>query len=164
MVNADQTTDSRKPLISIRNVSLSYGNFQALSDVSVDFYQGEMVGLVGDNGAGKTTLIRIISGIIPPTAGEVYFDGERITKFHPKKAIDLGLECIQQTIGICDTYPLDVTISLGGNRPSASSACRFLTRKRSEKPAQRWSMTSGCGILLTWMTRSRSSPGRKANL
>ncbi|HEY5811838.1 MAG TPA: ATP-binding cassette domain-containing protein, partial [Terrimicrobiaceae bacterium] len=54
-------TDPRSPLISIRNVSLSYGNFQALSDVSVDFHQGEMVGLVGDNGAGKTTLIRIIS-------------------------------------------------------------------------------------------------------
>ncbi len=78
----DQAVDSKKALISIRNVSLAYGNFQALTDVSVDFYQGELIGLVGDNGAGKTTLIRIISGIIPPTAGEVYFDGEKITKSH----------------------------------------------------------------------------------
>ena len=45
--------DIKRPLISIRNISLSYGNFQALTDVSVDFHQGEMVGLVGDNGAGQ---------------------------------------------------------------------------------------------------------------
>jgi len=107
------TPDAKKPLISIKNVSLSYGNFQALTDVSVDFYQGELVGLVGDNGAGKTTLIRIISGIMPPTIGEVYFDGERITKFHPKKAIDLGLECIQQTIGICDNLSVGRNYFLG---------------------------------------------------
>jgi simple sugar transport system ATP-binding protein len=69
-----KATNQRQPLISIKDVSLTYGNFQALTDVSVDFYQGELVGLVGDNGAGKTTLIRIISGIIAPTSGEVYFD------------------------------------------------------------------------------------------
>ena len=65
MTKTDGAADSRKPLISIKNVSLSYGNFKALTDVSVDFFQGELVGLVGDNGAGKTTLIRIISGINP---------------------------------------------------------------------------------------------------
>ncbi len=65
MAKTDGAGDARKPLISIMNVFLSYGNFQALTDVSVDFYQGELVGLVGDNGAGKTTLIRIISGINP---------------------------------------------------------------------------------------------------
>lgn len=65
MATTDGAGDARKPLISIKNVSLSYGNFKALTDVSVDFYEGELVGLVGDNGAGKTTLIRIISGINP---------------------------------------------------------------------------------------------------
>ena len=46
MATQAQGTDIKRPLISIRNVSLSYGNFQALSDVSVDFHQGEMVGLL----------------------------------------------------------------------------------------------------------------------
>jgi simple sugar transport system ATP-binding protein len=80
-----------KPLISVKDVCLSYGNFRALTDISVDFYAGELVGLVGDNGAGKTTLIRILSGIIPPDSGEVYFDGRRITRFYPKLAIALGV-------------------------------------------------------------------------
>src|SRR5262245_15037079 len=102
MAKTDGAGDSRKPLISIRNVSLSYGNFKALTDVSVNFYEGELVGLVGDNGAGKTTLIRILSGLYTPTAGEVYFNGGRITRFHPKLAIDLGIETIQQNVGLCD--------------------------------------------------------------
>jgi ABC-type polysaccharide/polyol phosphate transport system ATPase subunit len=65
MAIKDGAGGARKPLISIKNVSLSYGNFKALTDVSVDFYEGELIGLVGDNGADKTTLIRIISGINP---------------------------------------------------------------------------------------------------
>src|SRR5260370_21357949 len=105
MRTTDGAADSRQALISIKNVSLSYGNFKALTDVSVDFFQGELVGLVGDNGAGKTPLIRIISGINPPTSGEVYFDGEKITKIHPKKAMHFGLERIQQSIGTCDNLP-----------------------------------------------------------
>src|SRR5260370_32390830 len=102
MAKTDGAGDSRKPLISIKNVSLSYGNFRALTDISVDFYAGELVGLVGDNGAGKTTLIRILSGIIPPDSGEVYFDGRRITRFYPKLAIALGVEALHQAIVLCD--------------------------------------------------------------
>ncbi len=94
------------PLIEMKNITLDYGSVKALSDVSVDFDSGELVGLVGDNGAGKTTLINILSGMHAPTAGEVYFNGERILRFHPKLAIDLGIETIQQTVGLC--YNLSV--------------------------------------------------------
>lgn len=128
--NRGDPNRSRQPLIAIKNVSLSYGTTQALSEVSVDFYQSELVGLVGDNGAGKTTLIRIISGIIPPTSGEVYFDGERITKFHPKKAIDLGLECIQQTIGICDNLSVGRNYFLGREPVKRIFGLPFLDKKK----------------------------------
>ena len=79
------------PLIQVKNLDLYFGSFRALQNVSVDFGAGELVGLVGDNGAGKTTLIRVLCGIHTPTSGEVYFDGARITTFHPKLAIDLRL-------------------------------------------------------------------------
>ena len=64
-----------RPLIQMKKIDLYFGTFQALSNVSVDFDAGELVGLVGDNGAGKTTLIRVLSGIHAPTSGEVFFDG-----------------------------------------------------------------------------------------
>lgn len=105
MEQKTENTNGR-PLIEMRNITLDYGTVKALTDVSVDFDSGELVGLVGDNGAGKTTLINILSGMHTPTTGEVYFDGRQITRFHPKLAIDLGIETIQQTVGLC--YNLSV--------------------------------------------------------
>ena len=105
--------EARKPLIEMKNIDLYFGTFRALTDVNVNFYEGELVGLVGDNGAGKTTLIRILSGMYAPSAGEVYFDGQRITRFHPKLAIDLGIETIQQTVGLCDNLSVARNYFLG---------------------------------------------------
>jgi simple sugar transport system ATP-binding protein len=106
-------SEPRKALIEMKNINLNFGTVKALSDVSVNFYEGELVGLVGDNGAGKTTLIRILSGMYAPTSGEVYFDGRRITRFHPKLAIDLGIETIQQTVGLCDNLSVARNYYLG---------------------------------------------------
>lgn len=106
-------SETRRPLIEMKNISIRFGTFEALSDVSVNFYEGELVGLVGDNGAGKTTLISILSGLYAPSAGEVYFDGKRITNFHPKLAIDLGIETISQTVGLCDNLSVARNYYLG---------------------------------------------------
>jgi simple sugar transport system ATP-binding protein len=106
-------SEPRNALIEMKNIDLRFGTVKALSDVSVNFYEGELVGLVGDNGAGKTTLIRILCGMYAPTSGEVYFDGRRITRFHPKLAIDLGIETIQQTVGLCDNLSVARNYYLG---------------------------------------------------
>jgi simple sugar transport system ATP-binding protein len=131
MVNpSDDAADRTKPLISVKDICLSYGNFRALTDVSVDFYPGELVGLVGDNGAGKTSLIRILSGIIAPDSGEVYFDGQRITRFYPKLAIALGVESIQQTIGLCDNLSVARNYFLGRELVKRILGLRFLDKKK----------------------------------
>jgi simple sugar transport system ATP-binding protein len=103
----------KPPLISVRNLNLYFGAFHALRDVSVDFHAGEMVGLVGDNGAGKTTLIRVLCGIHAPSSGEVYFDGRKVDTFHPKNAIDQGIETIQQSVGLCDNLSIARNFYLG---------------------------------------------------
>jgi len=101
------------PLIQVRNLDLHFGAFHALKNVSVDFNAGELVGLVGDNGAGKTTLIRVLCGIHAPTTGEVFFEGKKVEKFHPKNAIDLGIETIQQSVGLCDNLSIARNFYLG---------------------------------------------------
>jgi simple sugar transport system ATP-binding protein len=106
-------TNERKPLIQVKNLSVHFGKVQALSDVSIDFDEGEFIGLVGDNGAGKTTLIKVLCGIYKPTKGEVYFDGERVTRFDPKVAIDFGIETIQQAVGLCDNLSVARNYFLG---------------------------------------------------
>ena len=102
-----------RPLIEMKNIDLIFGTFQALKDVSVSFDSGELVGLVGDNGAGKTTLIRILCGMHAPTNGEVYFDGQKINRFNPRLAIDLGIETIQQAVGLCNNLSIARNFYLG---------------------------------------------------
>jgi simple sugar transport system ATP-binding protein len=101
------------PLIQVKNLDLYFGAFHALKNVSVDFDSGELVGLVGDNGAGKTTLIRVLCGIHTPSSGEVFFDGEQVKAFHPKLAIDQGIETIQQAVGLCDNLSIARNFYLG---------------------------------------------------
>lgn len=103
----------KSPLIEVKNLDLYFGLFHALKDVSVSFDAGELVGLVGDNGAGKTTLIRVLCGVHAPSSGEVYFDGRQITAFHPKLAIELGIETIQQSVGLCDNLSIARNFYLG---------------------------------------------------
>ena len=67
-------------MISIKNVSKSFGSVKALDDVSFDVRNGEVVGYVGLNGAGKTTTIRIAVGVLPPDDGDVEIDGFSIVR------------------------------------------------------------------------------------
>jgi simple sugar transport system ATP-binding protein len=103
----------KTPLIEVKDLDLYFGMFHALKNVSVSFNAGELIGLVGDNGAGKTTLIRVLCGIHEPSSGEVYFDGQRVTAFHPKLAIEFGIETIQQAVGLCDNLSIARNFYLG---------------------------------------------------
>ena len=83
-------------LVRMEHISKSYGRVQALTDVSLTVNEGEIVGLVGDNGAGKSTLIKILSGAVPETSGDVYFKGKKVNIRTPRDGINLGIETIYQ--------------------------------------------------------------------
>ncbi len=70
-------TDGTPPLISVKNVDASYtGGEKVLDDVSFDIYEGMTVAVVGESGSGKSTTARVITGLLPPSKGEVLFKGE----------------------------------------------------------------------------------------
>ncbi|HBB42660.1 MAG TPA: ABC transporter ATP-binding protein, partial [Treponema sp.] len=62
-------------LLRAKDISIQFGGLRAVSDFSLDLYQGELIGLIGPNGAGKTTVFNMLSGIYKPTEGTVTFVG-----------------------------------------------------------------------------------------
>jgi branched-chain amino acid transport system ATP-binding protein len=83
-------------LLEVRNVNVSYGNVQALWDVSIDIEEGRIIALLGANGAGKTTLLNAITGMLKPTSGEVLYKGERIDNLPPDKIIQKGISYLPE--------------------------------------------------------------------
>jgi branched-chain amino acid transport system ATP-binding protein len=78
-------------MLEVQGIDAGYKDLQALWDVSLRVGEGELVALVGPNGAGKTTTLKVISGLIKPTAGNVLLDGRSLTKEPPHKVVDLGI-------------------------------------------------------------------------
>jgi len=79
------------PLLEIRNVSCRFGALLAVNKVSLQVAKGELLGLMGPNGAGKSTLFNLIAGVLPPTAGEIVFDGKSITDCKPYDVARIGI-------------------------------------------------------------------------
>lgn len=98
---------SKTPVIQLKNVSKTFGEVRSLSEVNIEIYPGEIVGLLGDNGAGKSTLVKTIMGFHrPDEGGEIWFKGEKINEWNVAKARDLGIETIYQERALCELQPI----------------------------------------------------------
>ena len=78
-------------MLNVRGISAQYGRARVLTDVGFDVEEGEIVSVVGANGAGKSTLVRVISGMIRPTSGQIIFCGENITSRPAHEIVLLGI-------------------------------------------------------------------------
>ncbi len=83
-------------IIELRDISKSYGHVYALGGVNLSVDRGEVVGLIGDNGAGKSTLIKILSGVVKPTSGEILVRGKPVTGWSAARSRDAGIETVFQ--------------------------------------------------------------------
>ena len=92
-LGADRMTER---LIELRNITKSFGRVYALGGVSLSVDRGEVVGLIGDNGAGKSTLIKILAGVIKPTAGEILVRGLPVSGWNAARSREAGIETVFQ--------------------------------------------------------------------
>jgi D-xylose transport system ATP-binding protein len=101
------------PLVEMRHIVKRFGGVQAVDDVSVDLYPGEVVALLGHNGAGKSTLIKILSGAYRRSEGEIRINGEPVEIHSPRDAKALGIETVHQTLALAENIDAPGNLFLG---------------------------------------------------
>jgi branched-chain amino acid transport system ATP-binding protein len=92
------TGTEKRTIIRVDNISLSFGGVNALSGVSLDLKNNEILAIIGPNGAGKTALLNSISGFYKPQKGEIYFEDTKITRQRPDKLARMGIARTFQNI------------------------------------------------------------------
>ncbi|QQU26524.1 ATP-binding cassette domain-containing protein [Corynebacterium ulcerans] len=91
---------STTPIIELRDITKSYGAFDALRGVNLSVAPGEVTCVLGDNGAGKSTLIKILSGLHKQTSGELLIDDQPVTFNSPREALDHGIATVHQNLAV----------------------------------------------------------------
>ena len=118
------------PLIETREVTKRYGNLEALRGVDFKLYPNEIVGLLGDNGAGKSTLVKLLSGINPPTSGEIFANGKPVTLNSRTDSESVGIETIYQDMAVVPEMEIWRNMFLGREMRNALG---FLKEKKMKE-------------------------------
>lgn len=100
-------------LLKIKGISKSFYATQALKDVSLEIRPGEIHAVCGENGAGKSTLMNILTGIIQPDEGEIYFMGNRLKSLTPRDAQNRGISIVHQELSLCEHISVAENIFMG---------------------------------------------------
>ena len=120
-------------LLSTRGLSKHFGGLQAAHNVSLDVPAGQVRALIGPNGAGKTTLVGMISGRIPPSSGQVWFDGEEITALPAHQRIARGMAYTFQITSVFERLPARENVALAARRHLQGTAVAEATHKALEQ-------------------------------
>ena len=111
-------------MLKLDNISAYYGNINALSNINLEVEQGEIVSLLGANGAGKSSTLKVISGLLEPRDGDVYFRDDKITGMEPEKIVDHGIIHIPEGRQIFPTLTVVENLKIGAYRIRKSTNWR----------------------------------------
>lgn len=120
------------PLVEMTGVTKQFGGVRALKGVDLSIGRGEVVALVGHNGAGKSVLVQILSGVFPPSSGEIIVEGRPVTFHSPSDARRYGIETIYQTLALADNLDAPGNFFLGRELRTRFG---FLDKKRMTREA-----------------------------
>lgn len=152
------------PLISMRGITKRFGGVTALEDVDLDLHAGEVLAIVGDNGAGKSTLIKILTGVLRPTAGTITLNGVDLVMNSHADATNHGIDAVYQTLALADHLTPAANMFLGNELTKNFLGIEYLDNKRMRTEAER-TLQERLGVTLRSMdvpTDSLSGGQRQA--
>ena len=107
------------PLLEVGQVTKQFPGVKALKDVDLTLNRGEVLAVIGENGAGKSTLMKILAGVQPLDAGEIWIDGKIVQLVSVEAALSQGIALIHQELNLADNLNVGANIFLG------REPCRF---------------------------------------
>ena len=109
------------PLLEVDHVDVFYGDFQAISGVSLSLAAGEVLALIGANGAGKTTLLRAVTGLLAPRAGRIRFDGDDVTGLPAEALARRGIAMVPEGRMLFPSLTVRENLKLGYDAASCKT-------------------------------------------
>lgn len=125
------------PIVRMVNIVKNFGHVEALKGVSLELRPKEILGLLGDNGAGKSTLIKILSGVYPPTKGEIYFEGKQVYFTSPRDAVKMGIETVHQQLSLVPVMNIWRNFFLGRELTTGKGIFKVLERGKLREATKR---------------------------
>jgi branched-chain amino acid transport system ATP-binding protein len=110
------TGEQSDPVLSVSEVTVSFGGITALDDVSLEISSGEVLGIIGPNGAGKTTLFNVICGFVKPVSGQLVWRGQTLSAIRPHKLAGLGIARTLQGVGLFPRLTVLENVTVGSQR------------------------------------------------
>ncbi len=122
-------------LLEVRAVRKAFGGLVAVNDLSFAMRSGEILGLIGPNGAGKSTVFNLVTGVLPPSGGEVYFRGERIDQLAARAVVQRGLARTFQHVHLLPTMSVLENVAIGAHLRGAKGVINAALHWEREEEA-----------------------------
>lgn len=149
-------------LLSIENLSKSFGGLMAVNEVSFDVEAGSIVGLIGPNGAGKTTVFNLITGNYQPNTGTALFDGQNLIGLPTHTIVERGIARTFQTIRLFQNMSVLENVLAGGHCRMHAGALAAMLRttiqRREEQESLRLAMAEleFVGLSNEWQNKAKN--------
>jgi len=111
--NLLQVPNETSPILGARDVNKAYGPVTVLQGINVNFLAGEIHAIVGENGAGKSTLMKILSGVVEPSLGQVLYEGKPVETGNLRGMENLGIRLIHQELNLAEDLSVLENLFLG---------------------------------------------------
>lgn len=153
------------PMLEVKDLHVFYGNIHALKGISLEVHEGEIISLIGANGAGKTTTLQTISGIIRSKKGEIFYNGEDITKMRAHRILRKGIAQVPEgrqifaNLSVLDNLELGAFSVKGEHDKKIAQREEFFERfpRMKERAHQRAGTLSGGEQQMLAMGRAMAS-------